>query len=363
MSHNNWKFSWTSDWDEIFSATYIDAWKKLFSSAGRTGPVSPFFHPGIVRAWIDSVDGMRRFTPYFFQATSRQGAQVLLPCILDGASWVNGFVRRLRPVGWGPFDYHDPLVLNSHDSKAPLEGFWDAFLDEISPICDEVDLPRVRNQFQNHESDWSFSGSAPAVDISSFNSFDHFFYCQKKNLRKDLQRRLRRANETGTLRFRTDVASNKVQISDWIESLVANKFGDEANSEWWMSFLQGLANQTASNGGPAHFSALYLNEQSISWHVGFAIEGTYFSYLPAYDASCAYLSPGKLHLYFLFEEAIREHCHTVDLLRGVSDHKVEWQPVSFFRTSRMHRISDGARSRLACIARKGLKRGANLLRR
>lgn len=69
---------------------------------------------------------------------------------------------------------------------------------------------------------------------------------------------------------------------------------------------------------------LQSNGQPIAHQWGFVHQGRYYAYMSATDPTAALLSPGRLHLAFVIEDAMRQGVRAVEMLTPASDYKMVW---------------------------------------
>ena len=103
---------------------------------------------------------------------------------------------------------------------------------------------------------------------------------------------------------------------------------DEHTKKWPNSYkAPGFHDKLIKYGlseGISHLSELRLNDKAISWHLGFIYKARFYWYLPVYKAEFSQYSPGKVHLYFCIEDAIKKNANIYDFLRGDEDYKSLW---------------------------------------
>ena len=109
-----WPFQWTTSWEDVWTPNFVDRWEALV----RDSPTAHvFFHPALVRAWVDSVGRILELEPRFLGARSDTGSSVFLPLVSTRTGWKDLWWRMLGPVGYMGFDYRDP-VLDGPDTLA-----------------------------------------------------------------------------------------------------------------------------------------------------------------------------------------------------------------------------------------------------
>lgn len=340
----DWSFFWTDDWNQIYGSEYKTKWLKLFDSAQRAKSSSPFFHPDIVRAWLESEGGLKRFKPMFLNAVIPGKASVLLPMVCRVSGWKQGYIRRLRPCGDRFFDYHDPLF-SSVDENISLDGqFWLRLGIEIKSkmgvACDEFELPRVRSSSHDSESKvWELSDKAPYVRLEKYSSFENYFSSRKSAFRGDVLRQIRRLRAEGELTFDILGPPDGEDAKRWLpffQNLRSEKYPASPLPPDYMLNLFTHANARSV----LHCSLIRLNGRPISLHLGFYCGKTLFWYLPVYDKEFASFSPGKIHLYMAVKWLFENSGEAFDFMRGQESYKSDWTDGELIRMYRT-RIESG----------------------
>jgi CelD/BcsL family acetyltransferase involved in cellulose biosynthesis len=88
-----------------------------------------------------------------------------------------------------------------------------------------------------------------------------------------------------------------------------------------------------------HFSTLRCGDVNVSFGFGFLSDGWVQWYRPTYRTDYQNLSPGKVHIALLVEEACRRGWKGVDFLQGAEGYKLQWsnqemRTVDYFATFR-----------------------------
>jgi CelD/BcsL family acetyltransferase involved in cellulose biosynthesis len=73
--------------------------------------------------------------------------------------------------------------------------------------------------------------------------------------------------------------------------------------------------------GIMHFTALKVNDYTISWRICFIFRKRYYSYMPAMRQEYRQYSPGKYHQFFCIDYAYRNEFEIFDFLRGSEKYK------------------------------------------
>lgn len=348
-----WSFKWALDWDEILQEDYRAMWLSLVSG-DDTGVSSPFFHPGVVMAWVESMGGLDRVQPFFLLASSDSGGRAFLPLARLKTGWKQGCIRRLRPAGDRFFDYHDPSLSGTKE-----DGFWPELLDNIRQFegdwYDELDLPRIRGTHLRDDPNWRLADKAPFVKLDTYADFDAYLQSRPKSLRGDARRQIRRLSETGEVAFRVHDRESLSDVLDWIPDLEREREAKYPGARLPSGYLARLAGSMAPD-GPVHCSSITLDGKSISWHIGFCWRGVMYWYVPIYDSAFSAWSPGKIHLYYAIEDAFRTGVHTFDFLRGQETYKAGWTDSEEFRMYGTGLVSPQLSSSVRLFLAKGMNK-------
>ncbi len=349
-----WKFDWTRDWDTILSEDHVRRWR-ADSAAEDAVTASPFFHPDVVCAWLESMGGRNRIQPFFLTARSDSNGHAFLPLARLNVGWKQGGIRRLRPVGDRLFDYHDPIIIGT-GQQFP-EELWAELFHELRRFrgdwFDEFELPRIRHPSAPDAPGWDLSDKAPFVRLDAYASFDAYLASRPKSLRGDVRRQIRRLAEIGEVRYQVHGPEDLDAVLDWIPLLEREREARYPGSRLPSGYLARLAG-TMSPDSPVHCSSITLDGKPVSWHIGFCWQGVMYWYVPIYDPDFATWSPGKIHLYFALEEAFANGVRTFDFLRGMETYKAGWTDAEEFRMYATSLRAEGPASQLRRTMAAGL---------
>lgn len=315
-----WKFDIIEDWEKVWSEKHLCKWNDLLMQSSTS---HVFFHPLLVRIWIDTYLPLRNFTPIFVWGESENGNNsAFLPLVLWRKDWRGAFLYSIIPVGYSDYDYHDPLFINSPDA-VELATYWEELLIRLQSYhADEVLLNGFRDRCIASNGLWLQGEICPSLDLTKINSEESLMAFFGTKLRGDIRRQMRRLGEMGTLRF-VEYASEK----DIPEGLF-EQFMDAHRQRWPNAYKAPLFHErlveACSLNAPIHFSAMMLDETPIAWHLGFEFQGVYYYYMPAGNPDFQKQSPVKIHLYYLILRAIGKKYVLYDHLRGDETYKSGW---------------------------------------
>lgn len=174
----------------------------------------------------------------------------------------------------------------------------------------------------------------PYISIAHFDGLEDFKTSLKRNLRQDINRRIRRAEATGTLQYKVYNTEEMNKVKAVLPQMLHFHRLRWPNAYKAPHFHENLLERGIKE-GKVHFSQLSINEQGVSWRIGFVYKDTYYSYMPTIHPKYKDLSVGKIHLTYCIADAINKHLKTYDQLRGNELYKSEWtetqRPVYSFR--------------------------------
>ena len=195
-----WRFNIIQDWNSVWGENNLQVWNYHL----KLSPFSHvFFHPTMVKIWLDTYIPLRKLTPLFVWGESTDGNKVLLPLVMWKKDWKGAYMRSIIPVGYSDYDYHDPLFLNSPNEEE-LSSFWDELLILLHTYsADEILLEGFRDMCVVTKNEWAQDEICPSLDLTKIPSEESLMAFFSTKLRGDIRRQIRRLGEMGTLRFHT----------------------------------------------------------------------------------------------------------------------------------------------------------------
>ena len=135
-----------------------------------------------------------------------------------------------------------------------------------------------------------------------FNNSEDFLQSLKTSLRGDIRRQIRRIEKIGKLRL----VDFKIFLKRWKYCLL---FWNCTEKRWPKAYKAPGFHENLLNYGLdkniVHFTALRVNDKTMSYHLGFKFNHTYYYYMPAIDPQYENLSPGKIIFSSLVDYAIK----------------------------------------------------------
>jgi CelD/BcsL family acetyltransferase involved in cellulose biosynthesis len=165
--------------------------------------------------------------------------------------------------------------------------------------------------------------------IAVDGSFDSYLKTKvSKRLRKTLRNRQNRMKSSGNTRFlhecEIDLDMSFEELISLAEKGWKHRVGKDpltrANNR---SFFRELAKQLR-DAGVLSLSCVELDGEKIAFDLSFIMRGTYFAYYMIFDESRADLSPGKIMVAHMIEEAFGRGVSEINLSEGQEEYKLEW---------------------------------------
>jgi CelD/BcsL family acetyltransferase involved in cellulose biosynthesis len=243
--------------------------------------------------------------------------------------------RLLEWIGARVTDYCDVLLHPGIDANSALLTLWAALMARGD--CDVVRLGQVRGDakinalFQAAQLDpWVETHEQTYFVPVHWSSGEEWLKQQSAHARKQAKYDLRRLAKEG---FEYYVWESPDAYEPLIDAIIAQK------SAWIASkglgillghpegpeFLRKCAAAMAAQ-GTLHLSAFRSSKGFAACHMGFYQHGVLYGYMPTYDPAWASYSPGTAIRDALIMWACDHGARRVDLLRGVDDYKLRYQP-------------------------------------
>lgn len=314
-----WKYNIIKDWDSVWKTGHLKEWERLLHES----PTSHvFFHPTLVKIWIDTYMSLRDLTPIFMWAKDDMDNVAFLPLVLWKRNWKGAFLHSIIPVGYSDYDYHDPLFKDI-PSMESLSAFWKGVLEALEVYsCDEILLTGFRDRCIATDGRWEKGEICPYLDLAEITTEESLMSFFDTKLRGDIRRQIRRLNELGKLRFVEYDSAKDIPVG------LFEQFIDAHSMKWSNAYkapnFHRLLVESCGEGMPVHFSVMMLGNTPIAWHLGFEYQGIYYYYMPAGNPEYQKFSPVKIHLYCLITRAIERGYRRYDHLRGDETYKSGW---------------------------------------
>jgi len=321
----HWKFHWLTRWEEIWDEGFVRQWQAWLDESPSA---HVFFHPAMVKAWMETYLPLRDLLPCFLIAESAAHI-VFFPLVFWRRNWKNAFQKLLIPVGYSDYDYHDPIVVGlKTEESIGMNSFWADFIVELQRVSGQIYFDRlildgIRQLVAGEGKSWTPGDTCPWADLRPFERPEAFLPSLKTSLRGDLRRQERRINEVGKLAYNVFTRGMIEQALQELHPFLA------AHARRWPAaykppHLHENIVVRSMEAGLLHFSTLKIGDESAAWHLGFVFRDRYYYYLPAQEEQFERLSPGKVLLLKCIEQAIINRLSIYDFLRGEESYKAGW---------------------------------------
>jgi len=316
---NHWKFHWLTRWAEIWDEDFVLQWQAWLEESPSA---YVFFHPALVKAWVETYLPSRDLRPCFLIAESNAHT-VFFPLVLWRRNWKNAFQRLLIPVGYSDYDYHDPIFTGSPDHGIQ-KYFWKAFFNELETrwggFFDTMSVNGLHyNSFPKNVAIRKTDVS-PCVNLEGINSLEDVIKSLSKRTREDVRRKGRKLEEIGEIKLRIfsiKDLGDAISILPTILGEHSKKWPESFKAPGFHEYLVKYSLET----GLLHMSELTIDDNPISWHIGFLHKSRYYWYMPVYKSEFQKYSPGQTHLLMCIEDALNKGAVIFDFLRGNERYK------------------------------------------
>lgn len=281
-----------------------------------------FFHPAMVKAWLETYQPLRNIEPFIIRATDGDNV-ALMPMVLWHKNWKNAFQKAIVPVGYSDFDYHDPLFLH-RPSEQSLAEYWKGLIKFIAANFryDTFSTDGITDSLTTSNLNWRQGEICPLLNLTDIHSEEELMSFFKTSLRGDIRRQMRRLEEIGSLKL------TEYRSFDEIPPETFAKFMEQHTLRWPGAYKAPHFHENllrhGLDAGVAHFSVLSAGEHEIAWHLGFTHRGRFYYYMPAGNRDFLKHSPTKIHLFFLVRRAVEMGYAVYDHLRGEETYKSGW---------------------------------------
>lgn len=330
-----WCFEWITSWDDVWAPDFQLRWEEMLQMCPDS---HIFFHPVLVRAWLETCAPLFPIEPRFLLARCDQ-MTLLFPLVLVRNGWKDMWRRLIAPVGFFGFDYHDPLW-TGEGSVTVWSSFWMAFEDELlrrwGGGFDQCMLHGIRNGCEPEDLHWSTQHDvevvrkdaecqdvAPYADISRYRSIDDFMRSRSANLRGDVGRRVRRLQEAGQLTYHVYAPHEHHSARRSLDHLLRSSYRRYQGTWRLRSYHDNLLTHVLPT-GMMHLSETRLDRTAVAWDLGFIYRDRFYWYMTSFNEDFAEYAPGKVHVRMCIADAIERGLAVFDFLPGNEAYKFMW---------------------------------------
>jgi len=345
---SKWRFHSIDSWEDVWSSENVERWEDVLQQSPNA---HVFFHPKLVKVWVDTYLPLRYLKPIFIWAEDDTSNLGFLPLVLWRRNWKNAFMRSIIPIGYSDFDYHDPVFLHRIDD--PI-SFWKQVTEFIRQhySYDELLIDGITESMIGESSVWKRDDLCPSLSLDGFYDEASLLNFLKTSLRGDIRRQMRRLNEQGGLQFHVYQRTDEVWTT-------FDEFMKEHQLRWPNAYKAPMFHRNlierGINEGLVHFSSLDVASRPVAWHLGFIYKERFYYYMPVGKHEFTQYSPAKVHLYHLVRWTIENHYAVFDHLRGDENYKAGWsndQQYVYSTSINGNRLFSSAKQTITKLGRK-----------
>lgn len=317
---NPWQINLLTRWQEIEDPAFIEQWQRIMDHSDNA---HVFFHPVLVRVWLETYRSLRALQPLFVLAR-RGEQQVVFPLVLWRRNAKNAFLRTIVPAGHSDFDYHDPVFLLPPDEEQ-VQSFYAALKAELDKTVkyDRIMLDGMHKEFVPEFCKVVHMEPCLQWPLDSAEVTDGLVLPAKKKLAKDALRRLKKLQEVGEVKC---LCYGKHDIGKAQQSLIIMLM--HHTNRWPNAYkADGFHFNLVKSGmaaGLVDFIEVVFDNRPIAWQIGFNYKSVLSHYMPAIDPEFSNYSPGHVSLGYMLAYGKNRGDTTVDHLRGAEDYKSAW---------------------------------------
>ncbi len=203
----------------------------------------------------------------------------------------------------------DALELNEFHSENPSAKFIESYFTERGCVI------RARKNLHYH--------------IPITESWDGYWKKLSKNLRHNIERRLRRVQENHQLNFQV-IEGRDLAWADFEAIFAVNARGnypEKYKSEQERGFHRELMERMRDQNW-IRITVLRFDEQPVAYDYGFIVHGKFEDWRTGFDLTYADWATGTLMLYFELKYLFTEKYQDLDFLRGEYNYKDKWAPAT-----------------------------------
>jgi CelD/BcsL family acetyltransferase involved in cellulose biosynthesis len=294
-----------------------DEWTELADSAGAT----PFLYPGWFQAWRSAFGGGA-----LRLVTARRGEQL-----------VGVVPMQARHGAWrSPTNAHTPafdlLALDAEAREALSRALFADRVRDLTVAPLDADGPALRAlreaaRARGYRTFVKPTGRAPYLRLA--DDLRVHEGALSRNLRHDVQRRLRRLCEAGAVSVQVTDGSRRLDdlLDEGLRVEALSWKGRRgtaiASRDDTTRFYTGLARWAASTGW-LRLTFLRLDGRAIASQLDLELRSRYYSLKIGYDPEFERFSPGKLLAYTMISRAVARGLHVYELLGTDEPWKDRW---------------------------------------
>ena len=313
-----WKITIVKKWDKIWKPAFLNVWLDIMDESPNT---HVFYHPALIKAWIDTYLPIRKLDPLFVLGESGN-MKVIFPLVRWTKNWKNCFQRVIVPIGYSDYDYHDPIFSSEVDDE--IIG---SFYAELFPLLDRYDslvLDGLHKRFIPEEFSITVEEPCPFIDLSGYSDIGGYLNTLSKTTTKNYLRRKRNLEQSEDVSYIT--CSNPeeyAQVKDTIDRMLEIHSARWPNAYKAPNFHKNLIENGLKEGVLVIYQIKTATDV-IAWRITFLYKNKLMLYMPTINPNYMNFSPGTLSLCYCIEDSLERGIKEIDQLRGGENYKKEW---------------------------------------
>ncbi len=172
-------------------------------------------------------------------------------------------------------------------------------------------------------------------------NWENYFNSLSKNMRRNLRKQRRRAEEKGAIDYKIFKGKN-LQWENFLTIFEINKKGrypEIYQLRQSRDFLRQLYDIMQEKEW-LQIEMLFFNQEAIAFQCGYHYDQKYLDWRGGYNRNYQKMSAGKLLMMLSIEQRIQDRVLEIDFLRGEHSYKSDWRPLSqFFFSMRVFQIA------------------------
>lgn len=317
----NWNIEILTDWEEIWSESFQKEWLQLLDASPDT---HVFYHPALLRAWVDTYLPIRQLKLVFVKAQWEE-VKVIFPLVHWTKNWKNAFLRVIVPMGYSDYDYHDPIF-----SKKVSEELIQSFYRSLFAVLrnkysfDEIILDGLHTEYIPADFNVVLKEPCPYIQISSFSNADEYLNSLSKSFKKNYLRRKQNLEAEANIHyFVCDTTESFDEVSYLFPIMMSRHAERWPDAYKAPKFHENLI-KYGLNSGILLFYAITDEKDLVSTRITFFYKKRLYLYMPTINMKYKSFSPGRTSLMYCIEDAYKRDVELVDQLRGAELYKSEW---------------------------------------
>ena len=315
-----WEIEIIKDWNRLWCDDFQAKWLRVMDESPNA---HVFFHPALVKAWVDTYLSLRNLDPLFIYGRhNNTNVEVIFPLVLWRQNWKNAFRKLVVPMGHSDFDYHDPIFSKKIDSDS-VQSFYQSLLP-LLPSADQIVLDGLHILYIPQTFEIKSEIICPCFSLESYSTIEDYSKTLKKSFFNDYLRTSKRLTEQ-----HGDIVNRFYSQEEFQEALLELDVMLDVHRKRWPDAYKAphfhkniLKEGLESN--IVLFTTGSVHGETISWYICFIYKKRLMFYMPTIREEYHTFSPGKISIFNCINYAINNNYSVVDHLKGDEPYKRIW---------------------------------------